>query len=167
MRLRAKAVWIYRGVRDDTSTSEAQNNNRRADAQKRHRRRERRASEPRIAKPIRSDQKRKLRSCVGFRGVRPKPASLLGRPKGINLSGEASMGGLSELQSAHEQASSLASDGEVITDGGVSRGHISRSSGSGVVADGLPVQRSSEVCRQNRSVCWAGPSLKPHKAVKA
>lgn len=48
---------------------------------------------------------------------------------------------MSELQSAHEQASSLASDGEVITDGGVSRGHISRGTGSGVVADGLPVQR--------------------------
>ena len=61
--------------------------------------------------------------------------------KGINLSGEASIGGLSELQSAHEPASSLASDGEVITDGGVSKGHISRRTGSGVAADGIPVQR--------------------------
>ena len=61
--------------------------------------------------------------------------------KGINLSGEASTGGLSELKSAQEQASSPASDGGVTIDRGVSKGHISRGNGRGVVADGLPVQR--------------------------
>ena len=61
--------------------------------------------------------------------------------KGINLSGEASVGGLSELKSAQEQASSSASDGKVIADRGVSKGHISRGNGRGVAADGSPVQR--------------------------
>ena len=56
--------------------------------------------------------------------------------QGINLSGEASVGGLSELKSAQEQASSSASDGKVIADRGVSKGHISRGNGRGVAADG-------------------------------
>ena len=61
--------------------------------------------------------------------------------RGINLSREASLGGLSELKSAHSKASSLGSDAEVITEGGVSRGHKDRGTGSGVAADGSPVQR--------------------------
>lgn len=52
--------------------------------------------------------------------------------QGINLSGEASIVDLPELQFAQEQASSLASDGGVIIDGGVSKGHSSRGYGRGV-----------------------------------
>ena len=76
--------------------------------------------------------------------------------KCINLSGEASKVGLSELQSAREQAGSVVSNGGVIDDGGVSRRHISRGNGHGVVADGSPVQR--RLMYEPRS----GEGLKPH-----
>ncbi|MDQ8183778.1 hypothetical protein, partial [Pelagicoccus sp. SDUM812005] len=61
--------------------------------------------------------------------------------KGIDLSREASLVGLSELQSARETTGGRASNGEAIGVGGVSRGRISRGDGSGVAADGSPVQR--------------------------
>ena len=61
--------------------------------------------------------------------------------KGISLSEEASIAGLPGLQSARETASSSVSDGAVIGGRGVSRGHSSRGDGSGVAADGSPVQR--------------------------
>ena len=76
--------------------------------------------------------------------------------KYINLSGKASKVGLSELKSAREQAGSAASNGGVIDDGGVSRWHISRGNGHGVVADGSPVQR--RFMHEPRS----GEGLKPH-----
>ena len=61
--------------------------------------------------------------------------------KVIDLSGEASAGGLEGLQSARTNPDSHASDGAEITVGGVSKGHSSRGNATGVAADGPPVQR--------------------------
>ena len=61
--------------------------------------------------------------------------------KCINLSGEASNGGLTGLKSAHTKSSVSASNGGDSTDRGVSRWHSSRGNEHGVAADGSPVQR--------------------------
>ena len=63
--------------------------------------------------------------------------------QGINLSGEASNRGVSELQSAQTSSCSRVSNGADVSDGGVSKGHSSRGNGRGVVADGSPVQRKA------------------------
>jgi len=75
----------------------------------------------------------------------------------INLSGEASTGSLTGLQSAHSKSSVSTSDGSNRADRGVSRWHISRGNEHGVAADGSPVQR--RVMKDSRS----GEGLKPHK----
>ena len=59
----------------------------------------------------------------------------------INLSGEASSGGLTGLKSAHSKSSVSASNGGDRTDGGVSKWHSSRGDEHGVAADGSPVQQ--------------------------
>ena len=58
----------------------------------------------------------------------------------INLSGEASSGSLTGLESAHSKSSVSASNGGDSTDRGVSKGYISRGYEHGVAADGRPVR---------------------------
>jgi len=99
-------------------------------------------SEPRIAKAF------GLSACVNGAAL---------HVKSNYLPGEASIDGRVWLQSAKLACSTTRSNACGIINRGVSRWHISRGNGRGVVADGLPVQRRTTY--EPRS----GEGLKPHR----